>query len=56
MGFPGSRNFKDFPPAGHNAEIIANSGMHWGGVVAAFIAVIFAYVLLTRHMLAFKSA
>lgn len=52
MGFPGSRNFKEFP-AGHNAEIFANSGMHWG-VVAAFIAVIFAYVLLTRHMLGFQ--
>ena len=52
MGFPGSRNFKEFP-AGHNAEIFTNSGMHWG-VVAAFIAVIFAYVLLTRHMLGFQ--
>lgn len=51
-GFPGSRNFKDFPAA-HNGELIAGSGMHWG-VVFAFIAVIFAYVLLTRHMLGFS--
>ncbi len=52
MGFPGSRNFKDYPAA-HNGEIIAGSGLHWG-VVAAFIAVIFAYVLLSRHMLGFQ--
>lgn len=51
-GFPGSRNFKAFPAA-HNSEIIAGSGMHWG-VLAAFIAVIFAYVLLSRHMLGFQ--
>ncbi|MEP2784614.1 MAG: ABC transporter permease [Pseudoruegeria sp.] len=51
-GFPGSRNFKDFPAA-HNGEIFANTGMHWG-VVAAFIAVIFAYILLNRHMLGFQ--
>ncbi len=52
MGFPGSRNFRDFPAA-YNSEIIAGSGMHWG-VAAAFIAVIFAYVLLSRHMLGFQ--
>ena len=52
MGFPGSRNFKDFPAA-YNSELIANSGMHWG-VVAAFIAVIFGYVLLSRHMWGFQ--
>lgn len=51
-GFPGSRNFKDFPAA-YNPELIANTGMHWG-VVAAFIAVIFAYILLNRHMLGFQ--
>ncbi len=51
MGFPGSRNFKDFPAA-HNGEIIAGTGMHWG-VVAALVAVIFAHVLLSRHMLGF---
>ena len=53
QGFPGSRNFpRDFPAAG-NFEIIAGSGLHWG-VVAALIAVIFAYVLLSRHMLGFQ--
>ena len=52
QGFPGSRNFKDFPAA-HNDFIIESAGIHWG-VVAAFIAVIFAYVLLSRHMLGFQ--
>jgi simple sugar transport system permease protein len=52
MGFPGSRNFRDFPAA-YNSEIITGSGMHWG-VAAAFIAVIFSYILLTRHMLGFQ--
>jgi len=51
FGFPGSRNLQQYPSA-HNADIFANSGMHWG-VVAALIAVIFAYVLLTRHRLGF---
>ncbi|NSY40841.1 ABC transporter permease [Leisingera sp. ANG59] len=48
FGFPGSRNLQSWDAA-HNAELIAGSGMHWG-VVAALIAVIFAYVLLNRHM------
>ncbi len=51
MGFPGSRNLQEYPSA-HNAELIAGSGMHWG-VVAALIAVIFAYVLLGRHILGY---
>ena len=50
-GFPGSRNLQQYASA-HNGELIAGSGMHWG-VVAAFIAVIFAYVLLNRHLLGF---
>ncbi|NUB44622.1 ABC transporter permease [Fertoebacter nigrum] len=50
-GFPGSRNLSQYPAAA-NPEIIAGSGMHWG-VVAAFIAVIAAYVLLQRHILGF---
>lgn len=50
-GFPGSRNLQQYPSAA-NTEIFANSGMHWG-VVTAFIAVIFAYVLLTRHVSGF---
>ena len=51
MGFPGSRNLQQYDSAA-NLEILPNTGMHWG-VVAAFIAVIFAYVLLTRHLLGF---
>lgn len=51
FGFPGSRNLQQYASA-HNAEIISGTGMHWG-VVAALIAVIFAYVLLTRHRLGF---
>ena len=39
-GFPGSRNLSQYPAAS-NPELIAGTGMHWG-VVAAFIAVIFA--------------
>ncbi len=50
-GFPGSRDLRRYEAA-HNAELIANTGMHWGGV-AAMIAVIFAYVMMTRHMLGF---
>ena len=51
-GFPGSRNLaRDFPAAS-NPELIAGTGMHWG-VVAAFVAVIFAYVLMTRHRMGF---
>lgn len=50
-GFPGSRNLQQYASA-HNAELFAGSGMHWG-VVAALIAVIFAYVLLTKHRLGF---
>lgn len=48
FGFPGSRNLQAWDSA-HNAELIVGTGMHWG-VVAALIAVIFAYVLLNRHM------
>ncbi|MCX7567344.1 ABC transporter permease [Sulfitobacter sp. F26169L] len=51
MGFPGSRNLQQYASA-HNADLITGSGMHWG-VVAAFIAVIFAYVLMARHRLGF---
>jgi general nucleoside transport system permease protein len=51
-GFPGSRNFRDYPAAA-NPELLAGTGMHWG-VVVAFMAVIAAYVLLQRHMLGFQ--
>ena len=52
MGFPGSRNLREYPAA-HNAEIITGSGMHWG-VVAALIAVTGAYILLSRHVLGYQ--
>ena len=51
QGFPGSRNFRDYP-AGYNDYLIEAAGMHWG-VVAAFIAVIFAYILISRHITGF---
>ncbi|MEM9249493.1 MAG: ABC transporter permease [Pseudomonadota bacterium] len=50
-GFPGSRNLRDWE-ASSNTELIAGTGMHWG-VVAAFIAVIFGYILLSRHLMGF---
>jgi len=52
MGFPGSRNLSQYPSAA-NLEIISGSGMHWG-VVAALIAVIMAYVALSRHIFGFN--
>ncbi len=52
MGFPGSRNLQQYPAAA-NMEIFAGTGMHWG-VLTAFIAVIFSYVLFARHMLGFQ--
>ncbi len=51
-GFPGSRNFGSYPAAG-NPELIAGTGLHWG-IVAAFLAVIAAYILLQRHILGFQ--
>ena len=50
-GFPGSRNLRQYESAANN-ELIAGTGMHWG-VVAAFIAVILAYILLSRHLTGF---
>ena len=52
MGFPGSRNLNQYFSSANN-ELITNSGMHWG-VVAAFTAVIFSYVLLTQHLRGFQ--
>lgn len=51
-GFPGSRNLSQYPSAA-NPELIVGTGMHWG-VVAAFVAVIAAYILLQRHILGFQ--
>lgn len=51
-GFPGSRNFSTYRAAG-NPELIAGSGLHWGGV-AALVTAVLAYVLLQRHLLGFQ--
>lgn len=51
-GFPGSRNLRQYEAAANN-ELMAGWGMHWG-VVVAFIAVIFGYVLLSRHIMGFN--
>ena len=51
MGFPGSRNLAQYASA--SSWINENAGLHWG-VVAALIAVIFAYVTLARHMFGFQ--
>jgi len=51
MGFPGSRNLAQYDSA--SSWIAQGAGMHWG-VVAAFVAVIVAYVALTRHIFGFN--
>ena len=51
MGFPGSRNLAQWSSS-QNLELIKGTGMHWG-VVAALIAVILAYVVMSRHVLGF---
>lgn len=50
-GFPGSRNFTDWPAA-HNAELVAGTGLHWG-VVTALLAVVAATVMFQRHITGF---
>ena len=52
MGFPGSRNFSQYPAAA-NPELIAGSGLHWGGVAAIVLGGL-AYVLLSRHIIGFQ--
>ena len=51
-GFPGSRNLSQYESAA-NTEIWAGTGIHMG-VIAAFLAVIAAQVLLSRHRLGFQ--
>jgi simple sugar transport system permease protein len=51
FGFPGSRNLADYPSA--TSWINQDMGLHWG-VAGALIAVIFAYVLMARHMVGFQ--
>ncbi|MFP7673909.1 ABC transporter permease [Marivita sp. S0852] len=52
MGFPGSRNLAQWTSS-QNLEVIPGTGMHLG-VLTAFLAVILAYVLLTRHIQGFN--
>lgn len=49
-GFPGSRNLARYPSA--TSWISESAGLHWG-VVFALIAVIFAYITLSRHIFGF---
>jgi general nucleoside transport system permease protein len=52
MGFPGSRNFSNYPAAA-NPELIAGSGIHWGVVTALGVALV-AWGLLARHIIGFQ--
>lgn len=51
-GFPGSRNLSQYPAVA-NHDIWAGTGMHWGAI-AAIIAVVAGYILLSRHVLGFQ--
>ncbi|MCC6303824.1 MAG: ABC transporter permease [Rhodobacteraceae bacterium] len=51
-GFPGSRNLARYPAAA-NPDLIAGSGLHWGGV-AALLAVALVWLILARHRLGFE--
>lgn len=51
FGFPGSRNLQQYPPAS-NPERIAGTGAHWG-VVAAALAVLVIWFLMSRHIRGF---
>jgi len=52
MGFPGSRNLAQYPSAA-NLEIVVGSGMHWG-VLTGFVAIIYAYIMFSRHIFGFQ--
>ena len=52
QGFPGSRNLARHPGT-DNPELFAGTGMHWG-VLAAFVAVIAAYILFQKHTLGYQ--
>ena len=51
FGFPGSRNLQQYSPAS-NPELIAGTGAHWG-VVAAILAVLATWFLMSRHIRGF---
>ncbi len=52
FGFPGSRNLSDYPAAA-NLDLIEGTGLHWGGV-AAMLAVLLAWGMLSRHILGYQ--
>jgi ABC-type uncharacterized transport system permease subunit len=61
-GFPGSRNLTQYASSDNPdlfegtvwfGKTLGETGVHYG-VVAAIIAVIFAYILLTRHIMGFN--
>ena len=51
FGFPGSRNLQQYPAAS-NPELIEGTGAHWG-VIAAAVAVLVTWVLVSRHIRGF---
>ncbi|WEF23732.1 ABC transporter permease [Paracoccus sp. S3-43] len=51
FGMPGSRNLQQYPAAS-NPELIAGTGAHWG-VVAAVLAVLATWFLMSRHIRGF---
>lgn len=51
FGFPGSRNLQQYPAAA-NPELIPGTGAHWG-VVAAILAVLATWFLMSRHIRGF---
>lgn len=51
FGMPGSRNLQQYPAAA-NPELIAGTGAHWG-VVAAALAVLATWFLMSRHIRGF---
>ncbi|MGB1235014.1 MAG: ABC transporter permease [Planktomarina sp.] len=52
QGFPGSRNFKDFPAA-HNDFLIPSMGVHWG-VIFAVLAVIIGWFIMRYHVFGYR--
>ncbi|MBM3603669.1 MAG: ABC transporter permease [Alphaproteobacteria bacterium] len=51
FGMPGSRNLQQYPAAA-NPELISGTGAHWG-VVAAAVAVLATWFLMSRHIRGF---
>ena len=51
-GFPGSRNFQHYE-ASANMELVAGTGLHWGGITA-IIAVVVVAILMSKHRIGFQ--